>query len=185
MIPKTNMNISNLTVFCASKEGNDPIYMKDAKIIGKGLAQRNIELVYGGGSSGLMGAVANAALAAGGKVIGIIPEVLLEWEQYHKNLTELVVTPDMHTRKKLLYERCEAALVLPGGFGTMDELFEMLTWNQLKIHEKRIYLLNSAGFYDSLLQHLRKLQNAGLLYDRLEDRITVCSDPDEVFRVID
>lgn len=179
------MKIRSITVFCASKYGNNPLYKEDAIEIGKGLALRNIELVYGGGSTGLMGALASSALEHGGRVTGIIPEVLLEWEQYHKQLSELIVTKDMHTRKKTLYERCEAALVLPGGFGTMDELFEMLTWNQLKIHEKKIYLLNTAGFYDSMLLHLQKLQEEGLLYDKLEDRITVCQRPDLFFQQID
>jgi len=93
----------------------------------------------------------------------------------------LAIVADMHTRKKMIYERCDAAIILPGGFGTLDEFFEMLTWNQLKIHNKKIYLLNSGGFYNHLLAHLRQLEKEGLLYDRLEDRINVCETPVEVF----
>jgi hypothetical protein len=174
------MKITSLAVFCASKYGKNPIYETHARTIGQGLAAAGVKLVYGGGSVGLMGAVANACLEQGGIVTGIIPEVLLKWEQYHKGLTELLVVPDMHVRKRTLYEQSDAALILPGGFGTMDELFEMLTWNQLKIHEKKIFLLNSAGFYDGLIIHLQKLESEGLLYDRLEDRVVICSSPEEV-----
>ena len=95
---------------------------------------------------GLMGAVADAVLANGGTVMGVIPKVLTEWEHQHLGLTELAVVPDMHSRKKMMYDMSDAAIMLPGGFGTLDELFEMLTWNQLKIHDKKIYILNSGGF---------------------------------------
>jgi len=110
------------------------------------LAAHGITLVYGGGSKGLMGALADAAMAGGGQVIGVIPELLLQWEHQHEGITELIVVPDMHTRKRQMYERCDAAVVLPGGYGTLDELFEMLTWNTLNIHSKQIYLLNSGGY---------------------------------------
>ena len=175
------MKITSLAVFCASKFGKNPLYETHAKAIGDGLAATGLTLVYGGGGVGLMGTVADACLKKGGQVIGIIPEVLLQWEQYHKGLSELLVVPDMHARKKMMYEKCDAALILPGGFGTMDELFEMLTWNQLKIHEKKIFLLNSGGFFDALILHLKKLETEGLLYDRLEDRVVVCNEPEEVF----
>jgi uncharacterized protein (TIGR00730 family) len=124
-----------------------------------------------------MGAVANAVLEKGGQVIGIIPQMLTEWEQQHEGITELIVTEDMHTRKKLLYSKCDAAIILPGGFGTLDELYEMLTWNQLNIHSKQIFILNTAGFYDGLLLHMRTMQEEAFLYDRIEDRITVISEP--------
>lgn len=178
------MKITSLAVFCASKSGKNPIYETHARAIGQGLAAARVKLVYGGGSVGLMGTVADACLKHGGLVTGIIPEVLLQWEQYHKGLTELLVVPDMHVRKRTLYEQCDAALILPGGFGTMDELFEMLTWNQLKIHEKKIFLLNSAGFYDGLIQHLQQLEKEGLLYDRLEDRVVICTHPEQVMALL-
>jgi len=178
------MTNTSIAVFCASKYGKNPIYKQHAIEIGRGLAKKGTGLVYGGGSVGLMGAVADASLETGGNVIGVIPEVLLKWEQYHKGLSKLIVVPDMHTRKKTLYELCTAALILPGGFGTMDELFEMLTWNQLKIHEKKIHLLNSGGFYDFLIQHMRRLQEEELLYDKLEERVVIHDNPERFLSMI-
>lgn len=173
-----------LAVFCGSRSGKDPLYMTHARQLGERMAQHGITLIYGGGSVGLMGAVADGVMDAGGKVIGVIPEVLMAWEQDHKNITELKVVADMHVRKKLMYELCDAAVILPGGFGTLDELFEMLTWNQLNIHDKRIFVLNTSGFYDAMLAHARVMEDQEFLYDKLEDRITVVSDVDELFRSI-
>ncbi len=175
------MNLESVAVFCASKIGNNPIYIQHAAEIGKLVAALNLKLIYGGGNVGLMGALANSALQNNGKIIGVIPKVLIDWEHQHEGLTELVVVPDMHTRKKMMYDLSDAAIILPGGFGTLDELFEMLTWNQLKIHNKKIYLLNSSGFYKHLIAHLQLLEKEGLLYDRLEERIIVCQTPIELF----
>ncbi len=175
------MNLESVAVFCASKIGNNPIYIQHAAEIGKLVAALNLKLIYGGGNVGLMGALANSALQNNGKIIGVIPKVLIDWEHQHEGLTELVVVPDMHTRKKMMYDLSDAAIILPGGFGTLDELFEMLTWNQLKIHNKKIYLLNSSGFYKHLIAHLQLLEKEGLLYDRLEERIVVCQTPIELF----
>jgi uncharacterized protein (TIGR00730 family) len=124
-----------------------------------------------------MGLMADTALAGGAQVLGIIPQLLMEWEQYHTGITHLRTVADMHVRKKMMYEHCDAAIILPGGFGTLDELFEMLTWNQLKIHNKPVFLLNSGGFYDPLIGHLRRMEAEGFLYDTVEDRITVCTTP--------
>jgi uncharacterized protein (TIGR00730 family) len=175
------MQIRSVAVFCGSKNGNNPLFARHAVELGKYIGLLKLKLIYGGGSTGLMGLIADAALAEGVDVMGIIPELLTEWEHHHKGLTQLAIVADMHTRKKMMYERCDAAIILPGGFGTLDEFFEMLTWNQLKIHNKKIYLLNSGGFYNHLLAHLRQLEKEGLLYDRLEDRINVCETPVEVF----
>jgi uncharacterized protein (TIGR00730 family) len=175
------MQIRSVAVFCGSKNGNNPLFARHAIELGKYIGLLKLKLIYGGGSTGLMGLIADAALAEGVDVMGIIPELLTEWEHHHKGLTQLAIVADMHTRKKMMYERCDAAIILPGGFGTLDEFFEMLTWNQLKIHNKKIYLLNSGGFYNHLLAHLRQLEKEGLLYDRLEDRINVCETPVEVF----
>jgi uncharacterized protein (TIGR00730 family) len=175
------MQIRSVAVFCGSKNGNNPLFARHAVELGKYIGLLKLKLIYGGGSKGLMGLVADTALAEGVDVMGIIPELLTEWEHHHKGLTQLAIVADMHTRKKMMYERCDAAIILPGGFGTLDEFFEMLTWNQLKIHNKKIYLLNSGGFYNHLLAHLRQLEKEGLLYDRLEDRINVCETPVEVF----
>ncbi len=178
------MNIESVAVFCASKNGSNPIYLQHAAETGKLIAALNLKLIYGGGNVGLMAALANGALQNGGPIIGVIPKVLIDWEHQHNGLTELVVVPDMHSRKKMMYDLCDAAIILPGGFGTLDEMFEMLTWNQLKIHNKKIYLLNSAGFYKYLILHLQQLEKEGLLYDRLEDRIVVCQTPIELFNKI-
>ena len=173
-------NITSVAVFCGSQKGNNPLFASQAAELGRLLALAKLKLIYGGGNTGLMGTVANAVLAEGGEVIGIIPERLKEWERHHGGLSELVVVPDMHTRKKMMYERSDAAIILPGGFGTLDELFEMLTWNQLKIHDKKIYFLNSAGFYDPLFLHLLHMQKEGFLYDSLEEKIHLCPTPAEV-----
>ena len=168
------MKIKALTVFCGSKSGANLSFLKEATSLGNLLAQKNIDLVYGGGNKGLMGAVANGCLAQGGKVIGIMPKLLLEWEAQHTGLTELIITQTMHDRKKILYEKGDAALVLPGGMGTLDELFEMLTWNNLKIHNMKVFLLNIDGFYDTLIHLLDKMDTDGFMYDNWKDRIIVC-----------
>ena len=168
------MKIKALTVFCGSKSGANLSFLKEATSLGNLLAQKNIDLVYGGGNKGLMGAVANGCLAKGGKVIGIMPKLLLEWEAQHTGLTELIITQTMHDRKKILYEKGDAALVLPGGMGTLDELFEMLTWNNLKIHNMKVFLLNIDGFYDTLIHLLDKMDTDGFMYDNWKDRIIVC-----------
>jgi uncharacterized protein (TIGR00730 family) len=174
------MQITSLAVFCGSKSGNNPLFEEHAKILGYILAEHNITLIYGGGNKGIMGAVANAVLEKNGKVIGIIPQLLTDLEHSHKGITELFVVGDMHIRKKMLYEKADAAIILPGGFGTLDELFEMLTWNQLNIHNKKILVLNSAGFYNHLLAHAKTMQEENFLYDRIEDRINVIADPGEI-----
>jgi uncharacterized protein (TIGR00730 family) len=169
--------IKALAVFCGSKDGANPTFVADAVVLGTLMATRQVRLIYGGGNKGIMGAVANAVLKGGGAVTGIIPRFLTAWEHQHDNITELIVVEDMHTRKKLLYEKCDAAIILPGGFGTLDELFEMLTWNQLNIHDKKIFILNTDGFYDALIAHLHKMEAAAFLYDRITDRITILTDP--------
>jgi uncharacterized protein (TIGR00730 family) len=121
-----------------------------------------------------MGVLANACLENGGKVLGIIPKLLLEWEAQHDGLTELIITEDMHDRKKLLYEKGDAAMVLPGGIGTLDELFEMLTWNNLKIHNKKVFILNVDGFYNALIQLLDSMDKEGFLYDGWRERFIIC-----------
>ena len=178
------MTIEAVAVFCGSQLGNNPLYTEHATELGKYLAMLQLKLVYGGGKKGLMGAVADAVLANGGTVMGVIPKVLTEWEHQHTGLTELAVVPDMHSRKKMMYDMSDAAIILPGGFGTLDELFEMLTWNQLKIHDKKIYILNTAGFYSHLINHLRALEKDGFLYEALEERVILCNTPVEVFNKI-
>ena len=169
------MQIRSLAVFCGSKSGNNPLFEEQARELGHLLAGRKITLIYGGGNKGIMGAVANAVLEKEGKVTGIIPKALTEWEHHHEGLTELIIVDTMHARKLLLYEKCDAAIILPGGFGTLDELFEMLTWNQLSIHDKKIFILNTAGFYDHLIAHAKRMQAENFLYDKIEDKIVILS----------
>jgi uncharacterized protein (TIGR00730 family) len=171
------MMMRSITVFCGSREGKDPLFVQHARELGRLMASLGIRLIYGGGNRGLMGALAEGLLSGGGLVTGVIPRVLLEWEAQHTGLTELIITDGMHERKKLLYQLCEAAIVLPGGFGTLDEMFEMLTWNQLSIHDKRIHILNTSGFYDHLYRHMMGLEEQGFLYDKLDERISLSPDP--------
>ncbi len=174
------MAITSLAVFCGSKAGINPLFCEHAKELGYLLAQKNITLIYGGGNRGVMGAVANAVLEKNGRVIGIIPKILTEWEHQHLGITELHEVEDMHIRKRMLYEKCDAALILPGGYGTMDEFFEMLTWNQLNIHNKKIIILNTSGFYDHLIMHLRSMEEQNFLYNKVIERLTIISFPHEL-----
>jgi uncharacterized protein (TIGR00730 family) len=169
-----------VTIFCGSKSGNHPSFELEAKAIGAMLAEKEIEMVYGGGNKGLMGAVANGCLEKGGKVIGIIPQLLLEWEAQHTGLTELIVTETMHARKLLLYDKCDIAIALPGGLGTFDELFEMLVWNNLSIHEKKIVLYNFDGFYNPLVEMIQKMESEGFLYEKPRYRFTICNNREEL-----
>ncbi len=169
------MKINTVTVFCGSKPGNDKAYVAAAENLGVLLAQNGITLVYGGGNKGIMGALANACLQAGGKVTGIIPKLLLEWEAQHEGLTELIVTESMHARKLLLYEKCDLAVILPGGMGTLDELFEMLTWNNLKIHNKKVYIINVNGYYDAMIQLLDSMDTNGFMYESWRTRLIECN----------
>ncbi len=178
------MAITSLAVFCGSKSGINPLFEKQAKVLGHLLAVKNITLIYGGGNKGIMGAVSNAVLKGEGKVIGIIPAILKDREQHHEGITELIIVEDMHTRKKMLYEKCDAAIILPGGFGTMDEFFEMLTWNQLSIHDKKIFILNTAGFYDHLLAFVKTMQTEDFLYDQIEDKLIVLTEAAELINYL-
>ena len=139
-------------MFCGAATGHDQVYATVAAETGIALAKRGLGMVYGGGHVGLMGIVADAAINAGGEVIGVIPRFMEKAELAHEGVTELVLVDTMHQRKQRMHELSDAVIALPGGFGTMDELFELLTWRQLKLHEQRIGLLNVKGFYDPLLR---------------------------------
>lgn len=177
------MEFKAMAVFCGSKTGNNRVYTEHATALGYLLAEKNILLIYGGGNKGIMGAVANAVMEKNGQVIGIIPELLLGWEQQHEGISELIVVENMHIRKRMMYEKCDAAIILPGGFGTLDELFEILTWNQLSIHDKPIYLLNTDGFYDLLLGHMKKMLEENFLYAGINDAFTVVTNPEDIFKL--
>lgn len=174
------MPIRSVAVFCGSKFGKDPVYKQHTSALGKLLAAHAVSVVYGGGSVGLMGLIADEMMENKGRVTGVIPQVLVDWERQHQSITELLVVPDMHVRKKKMYELCDAAVILPGGFGTLDELFEMLTWNQLAIHDKKIFILNSGGYYQHLIAHIEKMRNEEFLYEAAYDRLRVLEQPDEL-----
>jgi uncharacterized protein (TIGR00730 family) len=153
--------IKTVCVYCGSGPGNDPRFVEAAIGLGKALAENGIRLVYGGGSIGLMGAVATSVLDHGGTVTGIIPDFLTIRENALKRVQEMVVTPDMHERKRLMFERSDAFVALPGGIGTLEELVEQLTWQQLGRHAKPILIANIAGFWEpllALLTHMRATQ---------------------------
>jgi uncharacterized protein (TIGR00730 family) len=152
-----------ICVFCGSRMGSSAIYAEAARQFGQALASRGLGLVYGGGHIGLMGVLADAVLRAGGSVIGVIPRSMVERELAQTNLTELHVVETMHQRKALMAERANGFAALPGGFGTADELFEILTWRQLSLHDKPIGLLNVAGFFDPLLAWIDRTVEEGFL----------------------
>jgi len=166
-----------VAVFCAAAEGARPEYRAVATELGRALATRGLGLIYGGAKVGLMGAVADAALAAGGYVVGVIPHVLVDLEVSHEGISELHVVDTMHTRKALMGERADAFLILPGGFGTFEELFEVLAWQTLKLHSKPVVLLNVAGFYDTMLEFLDVCEREGMLRGN-RDRLLVATDVD-------
>lgn len=174
------VNVKSLAVFCGSKDGANPLFRQHAVELGKIFVKNNITLIYGGGSIGIMGTIADAVMDHGGKAIGVIPQVLVDWERQHNSLSELIVVDDMHTRKKKMYELCDAAIILPGGFGTLDELFEMITWNQLSIHDKHIFILNSEGFYNHLIAHIGQMAEEKFLYEEAQKRLTVIHEPSEL-----
>ncbi len=177
--------IQAVAVFCGSKKGNNEIYHKHAATLGKLIAEHNLRMVYGGGNNGLMGIVATGVINNNGIVKGIIPEILTRRENQHDGISELLVVADMHIRKKMIYDECDAAFILPGGNGTLDELFEILTWNSLSIHNKQIFLLNSEGFYDALIVHLEKIQEEGFFYENWKESLLIFDTPEAIFSWMD
>jgi uncharacterized protein (TIGR00730 family) len=157
------VTVRRLCVFCGSRPGTRPVYAETARRLGAALAGRGLGLVYGGGAVGLMGVVADAALAAGGEVVGVIPRKLSSKEIAHGGLTELHVVGTMHERKALMADRADGFIALPGGYGTCDELFEIVTWAQLGLHSKPIGLLNVAGYFDPLLAWCDHMVGEGFL----------------------
>jgi len=170
--------LNALCLYCGSSPGNHPAYQQAARDFGETLARRNIKLVFGGGSVGLMGIAADACLAAGGKVIGVIPQLLMEKEVGHAGLTELHVVADMHQRKALMTELADGFIALPGGYGTLDELFEALTWLQLNYHHKPVGLLNVAGFFDHLIAFVDHARDEKFLREMHRDALNVDADLD-------
>ena len=172
--------MKSLCVYCGSRPGNDPAFAAAARAVGNAIGRRGWRLVYGGGGSGLMGQVADAALAAGAKAIGIIPAALMERELGHRGLDELIVVETMHERKRQMAEHSDAFIALPGGIGTLEELFEVWTWLQLGYHAKPVGLLNVAGYYDLLLAFLDRSTESGFVPQAQRALLQVGADVDRL-----
>ncbi len=174
------MNLKSIAIFCASSPGFDSVWMDSAKQVGAHFANEEITLVYGGGKVGLMGAVADAALEQGGQVVGVIPDFLQAKEVGHRGLTELFVVDNMHERKMKMNTLCEGVIALPGGFGTLEELFEMITWGQLGLHTKPVGILNVNGFYDHLVVFIDQMVISGLLKAENRDMLLVSDNIEDL-----
>lgn len=168
--------LDSLCLFCGSSSGTNPAYQTAAHHFGKTLAERDIRLVYGGGSVGLMGIAADACMAAGGKVIGVIPQLLMEKEVGHKSITEMHLVANMHERKALMTELSDGFIALPGGYGTLDELFEALTWLQLGYHRKPVGLLNVNGYFNHLVSFIDHSRDERFLRELHHDSLCVEAD---------
>lgn len=164
-----------ISIFCGSSSGAEKIFTEQAIILGKTIARKGYGIVYGGAHVGLMGAVADGALSEGGEVIGIIPGFLQKKELEHKRLTRIYIVDTMHERKAMMNDLCDGVIALPGGYGTMDELFEMLTWGQLSLHKKPIALLNVEGFYDPLITLSETMIQKGFLKEEYRELLIVDS----------
>jgi uncharacterized protein (TIGR00730 family) len=165
--------IRRVAVYCGSADGNNPAFLAEAKALGSAIAAAGLGMVYGGARVGLMGAVADAALAGGAEVIGVLPSVLAGSELAHQGLTRLEIVETMHQRKARMVALADAFLILPGGYGTLDELLEILTWAQLKIHAKPCVVINAAGYWNGLLDFLDTAVAAGFLKQRNRDLLLV------------
>jgi uncharacterized protein (TIGR00730 family) len=173
--------VTSLCVYCGSSSGGDAAYVEQARAFGAEMARRGIALVYGGGKVGLMGTVANAVLAGGGKVIGVIPRQLVEREVAHPGLSELEVVETMHQRKTRMFELSDAFVALPGGFGTMDEMFEMLTWSQLGLHSYPCAYLDVRGYYSPLRNMMDRMVSEGFLRAEQRDSVWFGDDMTTLF----
>ena len=172
----------SICVYCGSRPGVQPIHAETARAVGRWIGQHKGQLVYGGGHNGLMGVLADATLEAGGTVIGVIPQALVDKEWAHRGCTELHVVDTMHTRKHMMAERADAFLALPGGIGTFEEFFEAWTWRQLGYHGKPIGLLNVQGFYDGLVTFMQSIEQQGFVNDWQMSLIRVGTDADALLR---
>lgn len=173
-----NITMKSITVFCGSSFGSDEIYKEQATLLGQTLAKQNIQLIYGGANVGLMGVVADGVLLEGGKAIGVLPHFLQSKEIAHQNLTELILVETMHERKTKMNDLCDGVIVLPGGYGTLEEFFEMITWAQLGLHKKPIAILNIDGFYDDLIKLVQTMVDKGFLKQINQDMLLVSDSID-------
>lgn len=176
--------IKSICVYCGSGSGSDPIFLQSAQALGRGLAQEGIRLVYGGGAIGLMGAVARSVLDNGGEVTGIIPDFLTDKERLIPEVQENIIVPDMHTRKRMMFEKADAFVALPGGIGTLEELVEQMTWAQLGRHKKPILMLSIADFYKPLLVLLAHMRQSGFIRPGLELSYLVAEQVEDVIPML-
>ncbi|WP_298724545.1 TIGR00730 family Rossman fold protein [uncultured Ferrovibrio sp.] len=176
--------IRSVCVYCGSSLGESQVYTAQAQILGRLLGENGIRLVYGGGRIGLMGVVAEAALAAGGEVVGIIPHHLHDWEVGHTGLTELHVVDSMHTRKRMMVEMSDAFIALPGGLGTLDEFFEVITWRQLKLHDKPVIILNVEDYWHPLLALIDTVIERGFARRTATSLFTIVDDAAKILPVL-
>lgn len=177
--------MKSLAVFCGSSDGAAPVYIEQTKQLGKLIAQRNIHLIYGGARIGLMGVLASSALEHGGKVTGVIPDFLSQKELAHEELNELVLVNNMHERKLKMHEMAEGFMGLPGGFGTLEEFFETLTWSQLGLHKRPMGLLNINGYFNQLFAFINTINRERFIKTKHRDMILTADDPLELIRVME
>ena len=177
------MKLKRVAVYCGSASGTDPIFLVEAKALGNAIAGAGLGMVYGGASVGLMGAVADAALAGGAEVIGVLPEILAGSEIAHQGLTRLEMVPTMHDRKARMVKLADAFLMLPGGYGTLDEMMEIVTWKQLRLHAKPCILINTANYWDGLLAFLDRAVEAGFLKAENRRLLEVAATAEEAVQI--
>lgn len=179
-MPLTALKLTSLCVFCGSQAGADPAYAATAAALGTALAANGTTLIFGGGRTGMMGIAADAVLAGGGRIVGVIPAFLKDKELAHPGATEMLVVPSMHIRKTTMFERSDAFCVLPGGVGTLDEMFEIITWRQLHLHNKPIIVVNAAGYWSHLLSLLDQMIGEGFAHPGHDALITVVERAEDV-----
>jgi uncharacterized protein (TIGR00730 family) len=182
MTPANN-SLHRVAVYCGSANGSDPAFVAEARTLGAAIAAAGLGLVYGGANIGLMGAVADAALAGGAHAIGVLPEVLVGHEIAHDGLTQFELVPTMHDRKARMVELADAFLVLPGGYGTIEELFEVVTWAQLGLHAKPVILINTAGYWNGLLAFLDSAVEAGFVKPKNRELVRVAANAEEAVKM--
>jgi uncharacterized protein (TIGR00730 family) len=178
------MTLKSVCVYCGARPGDTPAFKADAETLGRGLAENGWRLVYGAGDVGLMGSVARAAQASGGNTFGVIPQHLVDWEVGKTDLTSYVVTETMHERKKVMFMNCDAVVVLPGGAGSLDELMEALTWRQLGLHEKPIFLVSTDGYWEPLMQLMTHIVARGFADDSLLGYVELLPDAPATLRAL-
>jgi uncharacterized protein (TIGR00730 family) len=179
------MNVERLAVYCGSASGSQPVFADCARATAQAMVGRGVDLVYGGGRLGLMGLIADSVLAGGGRVYGVIPQALVDIEVAHTGLTQLHTVANMHERKAKMTDLADAVLALPGGVGTLDELFEAWSWNALGYHAKPFCLLNVEGFWDGLITFIDHATDSGFLSQQRRAQLLVAATPDEALKLLD